>query len=146
MSAKIFVNLPVRDLKKSMAFFTRLGFTFNPVFTDDNAACMVVSEDIYAMLLTERFFKGFIPGKQVCDARTSAEAILALALDSRVDVDQMIRKAVAAGGAEYREAQDHGWMYERAFQDPDGHIWEMLYADMTAIPEEMKKAASRVPA
>ena len=139
MSTKIFVNLPVRDLKKTMAFFTKLGFKFNPMFTDENAACMVVSEDIYAMLLVEKFFKDFIPGKEICEAKKSTEAIVALSLESRENVDEMIRNAVMAGGSEYRQAQDHGWMYGRAFQDINGHIWEPFYMDMNSIPEEMKK-------
>ena len=138
-TTKIFVNLPVKDLKKTMDFFSRLGFEFNPVFTDENAACMVISEDIYAMLLVEKFFKSFIPDKQICDARSSAEALVALSTGSREQVDELTRKAVAAGGSEYRQAQDYGWMYGRAFQDIDGHIWEIFYTDMSAMPEEMKK-------
>ncbi|HEX6561186.1 MAG TPA: VOC family protein [Nitrososphaera sp.] len=135
---KIFVNLPVKDLKKTMEFFGNLGFGFNPMFTDENAACMVISEDIYAMLLTEKFFKGFIPGREICDSRKSTEALVAVSLESRAKVDEMIKKAVAAGGSEYRETQDYGWMYGRAFQDINGHIWEPFYANMDALPEEMK--------
>jgi len=138
-STKIFVNLPVSDLKKTMNFFSELGFKFNPMFTDENAACMVISEDIYVMLLVETFFKSFIPDKEICDAKTSAEAIVALSAKSRKEVDELIKKAVAAGGSEYRQAQDYGWMYGRAFQDINGHIWEIFYMDMNAIPEEMKK-------
>jgi len=141
-TTKIFVNLPVRDLKKTMDFFSKLGFEFNPIFTDENAACMVISEDIYAMLLVEKFFKNFIPDKEICNAKSSAEALLALSTKSREEVDELIRKAVAAGGSEYRQAQDYGWMYGRAFQDIDGHIWEIFYMDMNAIPEEMKKKGS----
>jgi len=136
---KIFINLAVKDLKKSIDFFTKLGFKFNPMFTDENAACMVISEDIYAMLLVEKFFKNFIPGKEICDARTSTEALIALSAKTREEVDALITKAVAAGGSEYRETQDYGWMYGRAFQDINGHIWEIGYMDMTAMPEEMKK-------
>jgi len=109
------------------------------MFTDENAACMVISEDIYVMLLVETFFKSFIPDKGICDAKTSAEAIVALSAKSRKEVDELIKKAVAAGGSEYRQAQDYGWMYGRAFQDINGHIWEIFYMDMNAIPEEMKK-------
>jgi len=141
-TTKIFVNLPVRDLKKTMDFFSKLGFEFNPIFTDENAACMVISEDIYAMLLVEKFFKNFIPDKEICNAKSSAEALLALSTKSREEVDELIRKAVAAGGSEYRQAQDYGWMYGRAFQDIDGHIWEIFCMDMNAIPEEMKKKGS----
>lgn len=137
-TTKIFVNLPVKDLKKTMDFFSNLGFNFNPMFTDQNAACMVISEDVYVMLLVEKFFKSFIPDKEVCDSKKSAEALIALSAKTREEVDELIRKAVAAGGSEYRKAQDYGWMYGRAFQDVDGHIWEIMYADMNAIPEEMK--------
>jgi predicted lactoylglutathione lyase len=138
---QIFVNLPVRDLKKTMDFFAKLGFSFNPVFTDENAACMVISENIYAMLLVEKFFKGFIPGKEICDSRKSTEVLVALSAGSRQEVDELVRKAVAAGGSEYREAQDYGWMYGRAFQDIDGHIWETFHANLDAMPEEMKNKA-----
>jgi hypothetical protein len=136
---QIFVNLPVKDLKKTMDFFSKLGFNFNPMFTDENAACMVISEDIYAMLLVEKFFKSFIPDKEICDAKRSTEALVALSTSTREEVDELIKKAVAAGGSEYRQAQDHGWMYGRAFQDINGHIWEIFHADTNAIPEEMKK-------
>ena len=136
---KMFVNMPVSNLKKTMNFFSELSFKFNPMFTDENAACMVISEDIYAMLLVEKFFKSFIPGKEICDTKRSAEAIVALSVNTRKEVDGLIRKAVAAGGSEYRQAQDYGWMYGRAFQDINGHIWEIIYMDMNAIPEEMKK-------
>lgn len=112
-------------------------FTFNPVFTDENAACMVISEDNYAMLLTEKFFKNFIPDREICGPK-STETLVALALESRTKVDEIVGKAVAAGGSEYREKQDYGWMYGRAFQDINGHIGEPFYADMDAMPEEMK--------
>jgi uncharacterized protein len=135
---KIFVNLPVKDLKKTMEFFGKLGYSFNPMFTDENAACMVISEDIYAMLLVEKFFKSFIPGKEINDAKKNAEVLVALTAGSRQQVDELIGKAVAAGGSEYRQAQDYGWMYGRAFQDINGHIWEVFHANMDAMPEEMK--------
>jgi predicted lactoylglutathione lyase len=140
---QIFVNLPVRDLKKTMDFFGKLGFSFNPVFTDENAACMVISENIYAMLLVEKFFKNFIPDKEICDAKKSTEALVALSTGSRQEVDELIGKAVAAGGSEYRQAQDYGWMYGRAFQDINGHIWEIFYANMDTLPEEMKNKAKQ---
>ncbi|MEM3086490.1 MAG: VOC family protein [Halobacteria archaeon] len=139
MADKIFVNLPVKDLKKTTAFFAKLGFKFNPMFTDDNAACMVVGENMFAMLLAEKFFKGFLPGREICDAKKSTEVLVALSLESRKAVDEMLKSAVAAGGREYREKQDYGWMYGRAFQDLDGHIWEPFYMDMDAVPGEMKK-------
>lgn len=138
MGTKVFVNLPVKDLNRAKEFFGKLGFTFNLTFTDENAACMVIGEDnSYAMLLTEKFFKGFIPDREICDAK-STEALLALALESRAKVDEMIQKAVASGGSEYREKQDYGWMYGRSFQDLDGHIWEPFYADLNSMPEEMR--------
>jgi predicted lactoylglutathione lyase len=138
---QIFVNLPVKDLKRTMDFFGKMGFSFNPVFTDENAACMVISENIYAMLLVEKFFQGFIPGREICDSRKSTEALVALSAASRQEVDELVRKVVAAGGSEYREAQDYGWMYGRAFQDLDGHIWEVFHANLDAMPEEMKNKA-----
>ena len=143
-ATKIFVNLPVKDLKKTMDFFSKLGFKFNPIFTDENAACLVMSEDIYAMLLVEKFFKNFIPDKEICDARSSAEALIALSTKTRQEVDEVIKKVLAAGGSEYRQAQDYGWMYGRAFQDIDGHIWEIFYIDMNSMPEEMKNKAKQV--
>ena len=140
----MFVNLSVKDLKNSMRFFSKLGFTFNPMFTDDNAACMVISENSsYVMLLNEKFFKNFIPDRDICDTKKNVEALVAMSLDSRSQVDEMVKNAVAAGGTEYREKQDYGWMYGRAFRDIDGHIWELGYMDMSSIPEEMKKKASR---
>jgi uncharacterized protein len=135
---KMFVNLPVNDLKKTMNFFSELGFKFNPMFTDEKAACMVIGEDIYSMLLVEKFFKSFIPDREICDTKKSAEAIVALSAKTRKEVDELIRKAVAAGGSEYRQTQDYGWMYGRAFQDINGHIWDIFYMDMNSIPEEMK--------
>jgi uncharacterized protein len=138
---QIFVNLPVKDLKKTVDFFSKLGFKFNPVFTDENATCMVISEDIYAMLLVEKFFKCFIPDKEICDSKRSAEALVALSAGSRKEVDELVGKAVAAGGSEYRQTQDYGWMYGRAFQDINGHIWEIFYMNMDAMPEEMKNKA-----
>ena len=126
---QIFVNLPVHDLDRTIRFFTALGFEFNQEFTDNNAACMVIAPNIFAMLLIEDFFAGFIPGRQIADTSSSTEALIAVSADSRDAVDTMIRNAESAGGNEYREPQDHGWMYGRAFQDPDGHIWEVIYMD-----------------
>ena len=135
MPTKIFVNLPVKDLKKTMGFFTHLGFNFNPQFTDDKAACLVINEgSIYAMLITEEFFKTFTK-KPISDATKNTEVLIALDAESRQEVDDMIRKAVEAGGSVYMESQDHGWMYGHSFADPDGHQWEVLYMDETAIPQ-----------
>jgi len=110
MPTEIFVNLPVKDLKKSIAFFTMLGFTFNAQFTDETATCMIVGENIFVMLLTEAKFKAFTP-KPICDATKSTEVLVALSSESRANVDEMVRKAVAAGGSTYNKPQDHGIMY-----------------------------------
>ena len=132
MPTQIFVNLPVKKLPQTMDFFSQLGFKFNPQFTDQNAACMVISDDIFAMLLVEDFFKTFTP-KSVCDATKNTEVLVALSTESREKVDEMVRKAVAAGGSTYNEPQDHGFMYSHGFQDLDGHIWELFYMAPEAI-------------
>jgi len=134
MATKIFVNLPVKDLKKSMEFFRKLGYTFNAQFTDETAACMVIAEDIFAMLLTEAKFKGFTPNA-ICDARKSTEMLMALSCDTRDQVDDTVRKAVAAGGNTYNKPQDHGFMYGHGFQDLDGHIWEVFFMEPSATKQ-----------
>jgi predicted lactoylglutathione lyase len=128
MSIKIFVNLPVKDLKKSMEFFTGLGFSFNPQFTDENAACLVFSDSIYAMLLTEKFFKTFVT-KEIADTTKTIEVINALFLDSRKEVDELVDKALKAGAGKYREPDEMDFMYSRSFSDLDGHLWEVGYMD-----------------
>lgn len=135
MAREIYVNLPVQDLKKSTEFFSSLGFTFNQQFTDETAACMVISEDIYAMLLTHAKFKEFTPNP-ICDATKSTEMLVCLSCDSRAAVDDMVRKAVAGGGKTYNQPQDHGFMYGHGFQDLDGHIWELIYMEPTAIGQK----------
>lgn len=132
MATNIFVNLPVKDLNQSIEFFTRLGFAFNSQFTDETATCMVVSDDIFVMLLTHDKFKTFTP-KEICDATKSTEVLVCLSCESRERVDEMVRQAVAAGGTTYNEPQDHGFMYGHGFQDLDGHIWELIYMDPGAI-------------
>ena len=139
MARQIFVNLPVKNLDNTIKFFTKLGFTFNPQFTDENATCMIIGENIYAMLLVEKFFRGFIPGKNIADTRDNIEVITAISVESREEVDEMIENVTEAGGEEYRKASDYGWMYSRAFLDLDGHIWEVVYMDETKMPEEMKQ-------
>ena len=134
MATKIFVNLPVKDLKRSIEFFTKLGFTFNPQFTDENAGCLIIGENIYAMLITEPYFKTFTK-KEISDANKSTEVLIAIDAESRTEVDEMIRKAVEAGGQIYRDPEDHGWMYGHSFADPDGHQWEVLYMDEASIPQ-----------
>lgn len=132
MPRKIFVNLPVKDLNKAIAFFTQLGFAFNAQFTDETATCMIVSEDISVMLLTEAKFQTFTP-KTICDATKNTEVLVCLSCESRAGVDGMVSKAVAAGGTTYNEPQDHGFMYAHGFQDLDGHIWELIYMEPDAV-------------
>jgi predicted lactoylglutathione lyase len=132
MATKIFVNLPVKDLNKSVAFFTSLGYKFNAQFTDETATCMIISDDIYAMLLTEPKFKSFTPNP-ICDARKATEVLVCLSVDSRHAVDEIVRKAVSAGGNTYDKPQDHGFMYAHGFQDLDGHIWEIVYMEPSAV-------------
>ena len=132
MATKIFVNLPVRNLDKSIEFFTSLGYTFNPQFTDETATCMVVSDDIFVMLLTEPKFKIFTP-KEICDTSKSTEVLVCLSCESREQVDDMVRRAVAAGGTTYNEPQDHGFMYGHGYQDLDGHIWELMWMDPSFV-------------
>lgn len=128
MIRKIFVNLPVKNLGQSMDFFTQLGFAFNPQFTDETTACMIVEENIFVMLLTEEKFKVFTP-KEICDAARSTEVLVCLSCESREKVEEIVRKAVAAGGTTYSEPQDHGFMYGHGFQDLDGHIWEVVFLE-----------------
>ncbi len=135
MARKIFVNLPIKDMERSQAFFRKLGFDFNPQFTNAQGACMVVSEDIFVMLLVEPFFATFIK-KPIADARKSTEVLVCLSCDSREEVDALVRKAVAAGGTTYNAPQDHGFMYGHGFEDLDGHIWELAWMDPNAAPPQ----------
>lgn len=127
MNKQIFVNLAVKDLDKSKAFFGALGFTFNPQFSNEQGACMIIAEDsIYAMLLTEDFFKTFID-KPIARAHEVTEVLNCLSCESREEVDDLVAKALAAGGKAPRKPQDHGFMYAHGFEDLDGHIWELVY-------------------
>jgi uncharacterized protein len=128
MPIKIFVNLAVNDLKRSKAFFETLGFTFNPQFTNDEAACMVIADDIYAMLLTHAKFKEFTR-KAIADATKTTEVLTCLALDSKDKVNQVVGAALEAGATEAREPMDYGFMFGRSFNDLDGHIWEIIWMD-----------------
>lgn len=128
MATRIFVNLPVKDLGRSMEFFSKLGFGFEEQYTDARGTCMVIGEDIYVMLLLEEFFRMFTR-KQVLDASKGTEVILALSADSRDAVDELVRKATDAGGAIYKNKQDHGFMYGWGFEDLDGHLWEVVYME-----------------
>ena len=135
MATKVFINLPVKDLSKSMDFFKNLGFHFNPQFTDEKAACMVVSKTIFVMLLTESYFQTFTR-KKLCDAMQSTEVLIALDSNSREEVIQTISKAQANGAQVYAEAQDHGWMYQHSFAELDGHQWEFVYMDESQLPKQ----------
>lgn len=136
MPSKIFVNLPVKDLQRSMNFFKALGFSFNMQFTDDKAACLIINDgSIYAMLLTEPMFKNFTK-KDIADARKTTEVLIALDVESREQVDAMVKKAVEAGGSLYANPADHGWMYQHSFADPDGHQWELMYMDESKLPQQ----------
>jgi predicted lactoylglutathione lyase len=128
MSTKIFVNVPVKDLDKSKAFFTAIGFTINPQFTDETAACVVISEDIYAMILTHEKFKQFTP-KEISDATKTSEVLLALSFDSRDKVNEIADTALKSGGSVANQPQDYGFMFSRSISDPDGHIWEFFWMD-----------------
>ncbi|MYM88025.1 glyoxalase/bleomycin resistance/extradiol dioxygenase family protein [Rugamonas sp. FT82W] len=128
MATNIFVNLPVRDLAASVRFFTHLGYTFNPQYTDEGATCMIVAENIFVMLLVEERFKSFTP-KPICDARAATEVLVCLQVESRDQVTSMVNKAIEAGGSAYKEPQDHGFMYGHGYQDLDGHLWEIIYMD-----------------
>jgi len=132
MTTQLFLNLPVKDLNKTIDFFTQMGFTFNQQFTDEKATCMVISENIFVMLLVEDYFKTFI-NKEVCDSSKFAEAISSISLESREKVDELMEKGIKAGGIEGKK-QDMGWMYQRGLQDPNGHLWEFFFMDYAAMP------------
>lgn len=133
MAKQIFVNLPIKNLQKSIEFFTHLGYTFNPQFTDDKATCMIIGDNIFVMLLIEERFKDFTR-KAISDAHKTTEVLIALDADSREAVDTMVSKALEAGGSVYAEPQDHGWMYQHSYADLDGHQWEILYMDISKFP------------
>jgi len=133
MGTKIFVNLPVNNLERSIEFFSKLGYKFNPQFTDDTAACIVISETIFVMLLTHSKFRDFTP-KSICDTSKSAEVLLCLSCESRLQVEDLVAKAVAAGGSIYANPKDYGFMYQHSFADPDGHQWELIH--MNAMPPQ----------
>ena len=135
MATKMFVNLPVKDLPKTKDFFGKLGFKFNPQFTDETGACMLVGEDAYVMLLTHPKFKALAP-QAIADATQSTEVLVALTCENREKVDDMVAKAVAAGGRTYAKPQDYGFMYGHGFQDLDGHVWEVFYMDPSAVKSQ----------
>jgi uncharacterized protein len=131
MTRQIYVNLPVKNLERAKAFFGSLGFSFNPQFTNESGACMVIADNIYAMLLAESFFQTFTT-KPVADATRSTEVLVCLSCESRAEVDELVRKALAAGGKAPNAPQDHGFMYGHGFEDMDGHVWELVYMDPNA--------------
>ena len=132
MATSIFVNLPVKNLNKSIEFFTKLGYKFNAQFTDETATCMIISDVIYVMLLTEAKFKEFTP-KPICDATKSTEVLICLSCENRAAVSDLVGKAVAAGGTTHAEPKDYGFMYQHGYQDLDGHIWELIYMDAAHV-------------
>jgi hypothetical protein len=133
-SKQIYVNLPVKNLEKSNEFFKKLGFSFNPQFSDQNATCLIIGDDIYAMLLAEPFFKTFTK-KNLADATKSTEVIVALTASSRDEVDELVNKALAAGGKPANEKIKQDGMYGWSFQDPDGHIWEVMYMEQSPVSQ-----------
>ena len=135
MAKQIFVNLPVKNLPRSIEFFTRLGYTFDPRFTDENATCMIVNDGAYVMLLVESYFKTFT-SKSVAATAGTAEVIMSFSLESREAVDEVIRTALTSGGTASEEAQDYGFMYTHSFQDPDGHLWEVFWMDPAGPPKD----------
>jgi uncharacterized protein len=135
MNTQIFVNLPVKDLPKSRAFFESMGYSFNPQFSNDQGACLVISDTIFAMLLTEPFFQTFTK-KAIADTKKSTEVLICLSCESRAEVDELVAKAVKAGGSTPGEKQDHGFMYSHSFEDLDGHVWELVHMDPNAVPPQ----------
>lgn len=140
MAKEIFVNLPVKDLERSKSFFTKLGYTFNPQFTDAHGACMIISPNIFAMLLTEEFFKTFI-NREICDTSKATEVITCLSLESRQAVEEMVVKATALGARALDKVQDLGFMYGHGYEDLDGHIWELVYMDQEALKQAQEQQA-----
>jgi len=131
MQTQIFVNLPVKNLLKSILFFTKLGYTFNPKFTNDTATCMIISDTIFVMLLEEDVFKNFTK-KPLADAFNITEAIICISVESKIKVDEIIKKALAEGGTSCNKKQDHGFMYAHGFEDLDGHLWEVMWLNPDA--------------
>ena len=139
MLRQIFVNLPIQDMARSQAFFKALGLSFNPRFTNEQGACLEIAENIYAMLLVKPFFQGFTK-LPVADATQTTEVLIALSCDSRAEVDDLVAMAVAAGGTTPNAPQDHGFMYQHGFADPDGHQWEVFYMDEAAFAQQAQQA------
>lgn len=136
MNKEIFINLPVKDLNKTKNFFTKLGFSFNPQFTNDDAACMVISDNIFSMLITEKFFKQFT-SKEISNAGNSTEVIVSLSVESREIVDKLVNDALNAGAIANVKPIEDTWMYVKSFQDLDGHIWEIFHMDMSKMTQDV---------
>jgi predicted lactoylglutathione lyase len=137
MGTKIFINLPVKNLEKTSRFFEKMGYSFNPQFSDEKAKCMVISEDIYVMFLVEQFFRSFT-GKEISDTSKTCDTIMSLTAESPAAVDKMMEKCIAAGGKDISKPQEVDFMYTRTFEDPDGHHWEIFHMDMAKVPTEPK--------
>jgi predicted lactoylglutathione lyase len=133
MPSKVFINLPVQDINTSLKFFTHLGFSFDQRFSSPDTLCMIVTEHVYVMLLEQARFSTFTP-KSISDSRKHTEVLIGLDAVGREEVDQLVRKAVEAGGSIYADPIDHGFVYSHSFEDPDGHQWEIVYMDMGQIP------------
>jgi uncharacterized protein len=131
VARQTYVNLPIKDVERSRAFFAQLGFAFEPRFSTENAACMIINESTFVMLLAEPFFRTFT-NKQLCDATSCTEVSICLSCESRAEVDGIVALAVAAGASIPREPEDRGFMYGQAFEDPDGHLWELIFMDTSA--------------
>ncbi len=141
MSKLIFVNLPVTDLDRSIAFYQVIGATRNPQFSDETAACMVLSDTIHVMLLTHDKFRQFTP-KPIADAHATSQVLLCISADSRAGVDEIAEAALNTGGHEAGKSQDYGFMYSRSFADPDGHIWEPMWMDVSAFADQQAAPAA----
>lgn len=135
MAKQIFINLPITDLKRSMDFYSKIGFTNNPQFTDETAACMILSDEIFVMLLTHAKFKEFIK-KEIADTKKTTAVINSLSMNNNDEVNDFMTKALKAGGTEPTEARDYGFMQQRSIEDPDGHLWEVFYMDITKFPKQ----------
>ncbi|MHB9147197.1 MAG: VOC family protein [Candidatus Amoebophilus sp.] len=135
MAKNVFINLPVKELERSEKFFTQLGFTVNPQFSDDKAKCIVIGDNIFVMLLTEEFFQGFTK-KPISNAKESTQVLIAIDADSKEEVIELVKRAQQAGGTTYAEPMDYGWMYQNSFADLDGHQWEIVYMDQSKMPIE----------
>lgn len=135
MAKNVFINLPVKELKKSESFFIQLGFTVNLKFSDDKAKCIVISDNIFVMLLTEEFFQSFTK-KPISNAKETTHVLIAIDADSKEEVIGLVKKAQQAGGIIYAEPMDYGWMYQHSFADLDGYQWEIVYMDESKMPTE----------